>query len=75
MKASEKIEALLSYERDFDKPQQKTNGYLCEGGSQCPHGADSTHWVDFCSCCGKEDTPLKDGLCLFCETGKVEGEE
>ncbi len=22
------------------------NGYLCEGGDQCPHGADSTHWVE-----------------------------
>jgi hypothetical protein len=21
-------------------------GYLCEGGCQCVHGSDSTHWVD-----------------------------
>lgn len=22
------------------------DGYLCEGGIHCPHGHDSTHWVD-----------------------------
>ena len=26
---------------DIDEP-----GHLCEGGKQCDHGSDSTHWVE-----------------------------
>ena len=28
----------------IDPPQPQ--GYLCEGGSHCEHGCESTHWVD-----------------------------
>jgi hypothetical protein len=47
-------------------------GYLCEGGEYCPHGCESTHWVD-----DEDDDVLLEGydddddvdcgyLCSFC---------